>query len=236
MTKLVTTSRVDAVVNILTAQIHDGLYPPGSKLPSERKLQDEFGVGRLALREALSRMNAMGLIETMHGRGTFVQGDVKSRTLKNVLIPYFALTDSKRLRDFVEARAMIESEIAWLAARQRTEKDISRLEEILTQPFDPVPPYEEVAARDLSFHKELASMIDNHFLAIMHDALTAHIKGFLHRFVEGKQDHREVMEAHQPILEAIRRGDAEDARKLMRLHLSFSMQDYEDYVRREQNS
>ena len=97
MTILKKISTVEAVVNLLTSRIHTGIYPPGSKLPSERRLQMEFGVGRLALREALSRLNAMGIIATAHGRGTFVQDGVKSEALKNVLIPHFALDDPKRL-------------------------------------------------------------------------------------------------------------------------------------------
>lgn len=230
MNKIEKTSTVDAVVNLLTSRIHDGTYVPGEKLPSERKLQDEFGVGRLALREALARMNAMGIIETSHGKGTFVQDDLKSRTMKNVLIPYFALNDSRRLRDLVDARGMIESEIAGLAARQRTDADLEKLATILERKFPPDVPLETVARQDLLFHVELALIVDNQFLMIMHKALMAHIQEFLNEFVKSKNDPVAVMAAHCPILEAIARRDAEGARHLARLHVSFSMKDYKDFV------
>lgn len=224
------TSTVDALVNILTERINTRVYEPGSKLPSERKMQDEFRVGRLTLREALSRLNAMGITQASHGKGTFVLEHLKSSTLKNMLIPYFALNDSKRLKDFVDARIMVESEIAGLAALQRTEEDIRRLESILDQNVDENTPSELVAYMDLQFHQEMTLIIDNHFLVMMHEAITSHLRLFLNAYVRNKNNPIAVLQAHRPILNAIKRGKAEDARNLLRLHVSFSMQDYEEFV------
>lgn len=222
---------VDMVVSMLTERINRGDYSPGTKLPSERKLQDELGVGRLALREALSRLSALGIIKTSHGKGTFVLNRLQSSTIKNILIPHFALSDSKRLQELVDARAMVESEIAGLAARQRTENDIQRLEMILEQEVDDATPPELVAYLDLQFHQELALIVDNHFLVLMHEALTAHIRTFLNGFVKSRNNPAEVLQAHRPILEAIKRGDAEDARRLVRLHISYSKRDFENFIR-----
>ncbi len=230
MSKIVKTSTVDAVVNLLTERINQRKYLPGSKLPSERNLQDEFGVGRLALREALSRMNAMGIIETSHGKGTYVQDNLKSQTFKNILIPYFALNDSRRLKEFVDARAMIESEIAGLAAEQRSSDDIIQLEKILSQKIETSVSYEHVARVDLQFHQALAHVVDNHFLQLMHEALISHVEVFLNEFVKSKNNPQEVIDAHLPILDAIKRGNPADARSLIRLHVSYSMQDYENFV------
>jgi len=227
---------VEQVVGTLTERIHSGVYRPGSRLPGERSLQQEFGVGRLALREALNRLNGLGILETSQGKGTFVQDGLQSRTLKDILIPQFALHDSARLRELVEARAMIESEIAALAARQHRESDIRRLEMILDQEVDKSTSHELVAYLDLQFHQELALMVDNHFLALMHEALTAHIRTFLNAFVKNKDNPAEVLAAHRPILEAVRRGDAEDARSLARLHISYSRRDYENFIRKNRST
>lgn len=221
---------VDMVVKLLTERINNGEYSPGSRLPSERKLQEAFGIGRLALREALSRLNALGIIETTHGKGTYVLNRIQSRTIKNILIPHFALSDSTRLQELVDARTMIESEIAGLAARQRTQEDIRRLEMILDQEVDDSTPPELVAYLDLQFHQELALIIDNHFLVLMHEAITSHIRTFLNAFVKNKNNPKEVLQAHRPILEAIKRGDTEDARSLVRLHISYSRRDYESFI------
>jgi DNA-binding FadR family transcriptional regulator len=227
------TSTVEALVTLLTDRIHSRVYKPGTKLPSERKLQEEFGVGRLALREALSQLNAMGIIETSHGKGTFVQDQIKSKTLKNVLIPYFALKDSRRLKEFVDARVMIESEIAGLAAKQHTEDDLRRLDAILNQEIDATTPPEVIAYMDLQFHQELALIVDNHFLVMMNEALTTHIRSFLNAIVKNKENPAAVFHAHGPILEAIKLGNAEEARKRMRQHILYSLKDYEDFVKKK---
>lgn len=226
-------SLVDALVKELTERIRKGIYKPGGKLPSERLLQVEFGVGRLALREALSRLNAVGVIATSHGRGTFVQEDVESRTVQQVLAPYFALQDSARLRDLVDARMMIEGEIAWQVAGNRTTDDLERLRAIVDHGFAPDVSLAEVARQDLLFHAELAGMVENRFLTVMHEALLAHIESFLTEFVKSKENAAAVMEAHRPILAAIEQGDSEAAWRLARLHVSYSMQDYEEFVRNQ---
>ncbi len=232
MTILQKTTTVDAIVNHLTSHINNGTYPPGAKLPSERLLQDELGVGRLALREALSRLNAIGVIATAHGKGTFVQDNVQSKTLKNVVMPYFALNSSKRLHDLVVTRGMLESEIAGLAAQQRTEKNLAALFQVVEHSFPANAPADDVANQDLMFHRMLADSIDNGFLTAMHEALIDHIQLFLCEYVKSKNSPREVMDAHLPILRAIESKDVEAARYHARLHVSFSIKDYEKYMQK----
>jgi GntR family transcriptional regulator, transcriptional repressor for pyruvate dehydrogenase complex len=232
MVLLQKTSAVEAVVKLLIDRIHRGDYLAGQKLPSERLLQEELGVGRLTLREALSRLNAMGIISTAHGKGTYVEDDIKSQTFRDILVPYFALNDPKRLNDLVVARSMLESEIAGLAAEQRTEADLVSLTEIVERTFPQDINLEEVARQDLLFHRTLAEIIDNGFLAKMHEALVDNIRLFLNEYVKSKTCPEEVMRPHVPILEAIKLGDAEAARHHARMHVSYSVQDYEKYIHR----
>lgn len=230
MSLLQKTSAVEAVVNLLIDRIHSGEYQAGQKLPSERLLQEELGVGRLTLREALSRLNAKGIITTAHGRGTFIEGDIKSQTFRDILVPYFALNDPKRLGDLVVARSMLESEIAGLAAEQRKEADVISLAEIVDCTFSPNMSIEEVAQQDLLFHRKLAEIIDNGFLVKMHEALVDNIHLFLREYVKSKASPEEVMQPHIPILKAIEVGDAEAARYHARMHVSYSVQDYKEYI------
>ena len=232
MSLLQKTSAVEAVVKLLIDRIHSGEYRAGQKLPSERLLQEEIGVGRLTLREALSRLNAMGIITTAHGRGTYVEDDIKSQTFRDFLVPYFALNDPKRLRDLVVARGMLESEIAGLAAEQRTEADLADLSEIVGCNFPQGSSLEEVARQDLTFHRRLAEIIDNGFLAKMHEALTDNISLFLREYVKSKANPKEVMQPHIPILKAIKDKNAEAARYHARMHVSYSVQDYERYIQK----
>src|SRR5919205_3232629 len=62
------------VVDALGGRIRDGSLGPGEKLPTEAAIMEEFGVSRTVVREAISRLQAAGLVETRHGVGTFVVG------------------------------------------------------------------------------------------------------------------------------------------------------------------
>ena len=112
-------STASAVVNYIKKRIEDGLLKPGEKLPSERLLQQELAVSRFTLREALARLSALGIIKTIHGKGTIVAREVNSATLADVFIPLFVNQSIKDVVDFFEARLLIESEAAVLSARRQ---------------------------------------------------------------------------------------------------------------------
>ncbi len=82
---------------------------------------------------------------------------MKSKTFSDVLVPYFALNSIKRLHDLVVARGMLESEIAGLAALQRTDEDLASLIEILEYNLPPEAPTDDVAFLQ---HKRMSYLID----------------------------------------------------------------------------
>ena len=70
------------VVEALSSRIRDGSLAPGEKLPTEAAIMEEFGVSRTVVREANSRLQAAGLVETRHGVGTFVVGMGEAATFR----------------------------------------------------------------------------------------------------------------------------------------------------------
>ena len=112
-------SIVDAIEGHLKTMIVNGELKPGQKLPSERELQDSLGVSRLPLREALARLQALGLIQIRHGKGSHVVETVSKTALSDVLIAFFPHQNSDRLRELVEARGLVESELSALASKRR---------------------------------------------------------------------------------------------------------------------
>ena len=111
-------SLVQEVMNDFSAKIQRGLYLPGEKLPTEPEVMAEQGVSRTVVREAMSRLQAAGLVETRHGIGTFVLVQENG--------PSFRISPDQlgTLRDVIallEFRISVETEAAALAAIRRSE-------------------------------------------------------------------------------------------------------------------
>lgn len=208
----------EAIVESLKERIQSGEFEPGGKLPSEQELLKEYDVSRLTLREALAQLSALGIISVHHGKGAFVETQVSIPALDNVLIPLFPRNDSNRLPDLVEARSMLESEIAAKVAASRTRADITRLERLLESDPEILDDTERFAERDYRFHLTLAEMADNKFLLAIYQALYRNITSFLVRYAQSIDDRKEALERHRPILEAIIEQDVERARELAREH------------------
>lgn len=127
--QVVTTSRAfEAVVNQIKEGILNGTLHPGQFLPAERKLMQAFGVSRTTLREAVRTLEQMGLCVVSRGPRGGVQ--IKAPSTEAIadalgsLIKYRA----ERLPEIVEARMIIESQIAQLAVERATTEELDRLE------------------------------------------------------------------------------------------------------------
>lgn len=225
------TSTAEAIVEYLLERIQCGDLGPGDRLPSERQLQAELGVGRLSLREALARLSALGIIRVDHGRGAFVRERIDSEAVGKALLPLFPERDAKKLHDLVSARSLIEGELAALAASRRSDGDVAALEAILSNPGEALEDDEALADLDYSFHREIARIADNEFLTAMLEALASHIRSFLLHYAAAHTDHQEAIDRHLPILEAIRDRDPERARHSIRTHIDACRSSLEAYVK-----
>ncbi len=227
------TSTAEAIVDHLLGRIRGGEFGPGDWLPSERLLQEQLGVGRLSLREALARLSALGIIRVDHGKGACVQKHIDKDVLINALVPAFPARNPKTLQDLVEARASIEGELAAIAARRRTESDIEHLRRILDEPGDAMADDKALADLDYSFHREIARIADNEFLTVMMEALSDHIRTFLLNYVRAYRDPVSVIERHRPLLEAITNGDTDRARECARKHIDVCKSSLDAYIQGE---
>jgi len=120
--------RIDVVAGALRNAVLKGTIAPGDHLPSEREMAEQFGVGRLVIREALRSLEAMGLIEVRRGikGGCFVRDfNMRqiSRSMRNILS-----IGRVSLNDILEARLAFESEILRLAIQRATRKDLERIQ------------------------------------------------------------------------------------------------------------
>ncbi len=209
-----------AVVNSLKERICGGEFGPGDQLPSEQTLLKEYAVSRLTLREALAMLNALGIIQVRHGKGAFVNSEVSLAALNDILIPMFPQHDHRRMKDLIEARNLIEAEMAASAALKRDQKQIRALEALLEYDEEILHDPQLFADRDYAFHLTIAEMCSNRFFMTMYQALYRQIQAFLLQYARSIEDPRAALDRHRPILDAIIRQDAEAARQLAREHAS----------------
>jgi GntR family transcriptional regulator, transcriptional repressor for pyruvate dehydrogenase complex len=152
----------DRVFAELLEAILGGRWAAGSRLPGQRALAAELGVTMTALREALKRLEQMGLVEVRHGAGMVV-ADVRERGTLDVLAPLLlrgGVVDRAVLGDVLEARTLMLVELAGLAAERRTDAQAARLAELaggIARASD-VAAAQEV---DFAWVTELAHAADN---------------------------------------------------------------------------
>jgi GntR family transcriptional regulator, transcriptional repressor for pyruvate dehydrogenase complex len=153
------------LVDALSAQIRDGRLLPGRKLPTEGQVMQAFGVSRTVVREALSKLQASGLVETRHGIGTFVVGAGEEPVFR------IAPQQMETLRDVIavlELRIGVETEAAGLAAQRRTAQNLAVMRSALDEFASAVEAGRDAVAADVRFHGEIARATQNeHFAGLL---------------------------------------------------------------------
>ncbi|MET0933204.1 MAG: FCD domain-containing protein [Mycetocola sp.] len=218
----------DLIREPLTAQVHRALITyidearlaPGDALPSTAALSERFGVSRPVIREALSALAALGLIELSNGRNAVV------RQLDSRLVALFLSrairTSAEPLTTLMELRAPLEIEAAELAAARSTtaQNDILiALEKAMRDAVGNARLYVEL---DMELHRQIAVSSGNPALLGVTDAVRSHVLEAMTRL----RAHRESMglvgsehSEHSRIVDAIVAGKSEEASAAMRLHM-----------------
>ncbi|OWT79243.1 FadR/GntR family transcriptional regulator [Achromobacter sp. HZ28] len=218
-------SLAQELVDSLSAQIHSGEIVPGAKLPTESEIMRAFGVSRTVVREALSRLQASGMVETHHGVGTYA---LKPNSMADFRVDP---ADIATVRDSVvilELRICLESEAAGLAAARRTDEQLAHMREALDQFRAALVPGGDTVTPDFRFHLLVAEATQNKYFADLMSHLGAAIipRTRINSAKLADEDRMvylaRVNLEHEDIYEAIRRQDAESARAAMRTHLSNS--------------
>jgi GntR family transcriptional regulator, transcriptional repressor for pyruvate dehydrogenase complex len=232
-----TTSLSQRVVDGITERIADGALKPGDRVPPEPVLMQEFGVSRSVVREAISRLQAGGLLRTQQGIGSFVLPP-------RVDMPPLQQPGGTELKfqqklAMLELRLSLEPEAAALAAQRRTPEQLAAMERALDDFDTQHTTGEATAEADYRFHELLAQATGNEYFSHVLRALSSGTiprqaaarrssssAAKAARFGESSPELRPGKEItaqeHWAVLEAIRRGDAAGARAAMFMHLNNS--------------
>jgi len=216
---------VSEIVENLAASIRQGQLKEGDKLPTEAEIMARFDVSRTVVREALSKLQASGLVETRHGIGTFVIAPPEAGNFKIAAEDFATVADVIAL---LELRISLETEAAGLAAQRRTQGNLAQLEAALDGFRAAIENDQDAVPSDFQFHMEVARSTGNqHFADLMTYLGTMIIPrtrvNTLQNAPEGRLRYLQRVHAeHESIFAAIRQQDSESARAAMRTHLSNS--------------
>lgn len=209
----------------LADRIRDGRWAAGTKLPREADLIDEFQVSRTVVREAISRLQAAGMVETRHGVGSFVMGMGDGSAFQVRAGQMATLRD---VVDVLELRIAVETESAGLAAARRTEAQLAAMRSALDQFAEALAQGRSSVGADVQFHLEVARATQNPRFAELMGTLgvsmipRARLEAADELSDERRAYLRGVGQEHEQIWRAIERRDAEAARAAMRTHLTNS--------------
>jgi GntR family transcriptional regulator, transcriptional repressor for pyruvate dehydrogenase complex len=207
----------------LFSNITSGQWPTGSMIPSERTLIGEYGVSRIAVREAISMLRGIGVLDVSHGRRTIVK-KIDADAISQLFPLMIAGGGQQTFNQIFEVRIAIESHAAYLAASRCTNDDANELKR-LAKRFR-----EQIAAKnadstktDLQFHMTIARVSQNPLFSSLLEALFGFIAyAQVESCKNDPQRSKRAATAHDNIAEAIAERDGRRAMVEMESHLRYS--------------
>lgn len=181
-----------------------------------------MGISRVSVRQALAVLEAMGVVEIRHGEGTFIS---LNKNIFNNLHSFLSnIIKECDPIDIIEARKIIEVEIAGVAAKQRDEDDLRSMRNLLSDMQEKIERGEQTSTVDLSFHLAIANathnsvllFIMNQIASLMRQNLWSIAKG-LSLMTPGRAEN--YLKQHRVIYEYIEKQDPISAKEAMREHL-----------------
>ncbi|HEY1068221.1 MAG TPA: FadR/GntR family transcriptional regulator [Pirellulales bacterium] len=211
-------STVDQVVDRIRDVIEGHKLAPGMRLPGEHQLVEQLQVSRPVLREALARLQSLGLVDIQRGRGTFV-GSADSLANCVQLLRTALIVSPRELLDYAEVRTAIEVQAARLAAERATAEEIEQLERILDELNREDRPYPEHLEIDFQFHRKLIEIARNPLMQNMMEVIYEFVLAQMARTTPSQNENQLGRQLHHDIVAAVKSHDANAAERAMRVHM-----------------
>ncbi|MDO5676198.1 MAG: FadR/GntR family transcriptional regulator [Propionibacteriaceae bacterium] len=221
---------VDEAVSSILERIADGTFSVAEPLPPEADLALLLDVSRPTMREAVRTLSDRGILNVVHGRGTFVAERSEWRDLPT-LIDLMAreLPEEELGLQLTQVRRMIEVGACGLAATNRTEEDLAAMRVALER-YDVASAADDVEGTvrfDIAFHDAILVASGNPFLATIMQPL-AEALYTSRRITSSRREVRDRAQSHhRRILAQLERGDSVGAKEAMRAHMSQTRDDFE---------
>lgn len=199
--------------------IFKGVLKPGDKLPSETELARQFNVGRQTIREALRILELSGFLTIQKGA---TGGPIISDTISDAISRSFL--DAIQMKtitidELTVARLEIERVVLNHTISKADNSDIKRLQENVLRAKRKIESNVQAFSENVEFHRLLAKASKNYLFVIVMEAIMAIVADFLSRLEPDLKVSKEVVEAHERILNAIIKGKGEESIALLEKHL-----------------
>lgn len=205
----------DSVAARIEQMIADGTYNPGDRLPSERILADQFGVGRSSMREALRVLEARGLVSIVHGIGVHITEPADTHEGAGSLL----LLGECTVPELFEVRRALECPAAATAARRITPAEVEELQRIIAGMDDDGLSDEEFVERDAQLHKAIVHATHNTLLVRLYETTRHLFVEYSARVIRFPGRRSKAHEDHEAIVAAIANRRPQAAQKAMSAHL-----------------
>jgi GntR family transcriptional repressor for pyruvate dehydrogenase complex len=216
--------RADGVFQQLRSRILGGALAPGERLPNERDLAETFGVNRTSVREAVKRLEYLGLVEVRHGLGTIVKGVWESSSLELIeaLLRDPRTVNLELLHQILEFRRHITVKVVELAARNRTEEQLARARRLLAKEREEGMNPARALDLDVELNRLLGEATGNLMYQLVSNLFTKLLQRLGPFYYNERRDFSRSLETHSQLLEALETRDSQAARQVLEQMLSYS--------------
>jgi GntR family transcriptional repressor for pyruvate dehydrogenase complex len=226
----------EGVTEFLLEDIKNGVYAVGQKLPSERALMEEFGVGRPAIRDSMAKLARMGIVDIRPGMRTRVRKVTIAPLLDEMdAAVKMTLLTPEGQRHMQQLRMLFESFVVRFIASNITDEQLHHIEEIQKGSEGSLAEPKKFADMDVLFHRSLGEVTGNPLVTGIYDAFA---KWLLEQRLTNVTNNPErpkcAFDAHARILDALRDRDPDAAEKAVISHINDVQDHYWSVV--EKNS
>lgn len=218
LTPVVGRGSVREVVSQLAAAIQRSDLRLGDRLPVERALADHLGVSRMTIRKALDQLREAGVLHSQAGRGRDSGSFVSSEVVPVELLVAAPL-EFDTVIDGLEARRMLEPQVAQMAGARATDGDFARLRQILYEQIRAGEDLQRVRDLDPSFHIGIARATHNSVVVVLMQTLLERLELSRNPPPQGDDEARRTVDMHQETIDAIVSRDPHRIEVTMRRHL-----------------
>ena len=224
----------EQVVIQVREMIRQGSLKPGDRLPPERELAKRLGISRASLRHGLRALTAIGVLTSRHGSGTYIAAGPPALDSE----PLRMLADLHRFTpdEMFEARKLLESGLAGMAAENAQPEHLATMAEEITEMYATLQDPQEYLIHDIRFHRAVAAASGNQILAALMNMVSTVMYERRRATVERATDLKESVEFHRTIYRLIRAGKSDEAKAAMSRHLELAQQAFASEEAPKQNA